>query len=647
MIHNRPYVNKKITVIIPCKHRDMSLYQVLPSWFTQIKQAQIAIVDYSSHSSLYTLVREICQRHKKTLAYNTPHSDADCLVLSVKDKMFFNMSHAINYAITRTTSDVISIAGCESLPAPYYLEIAANLIDDKTFTRCIRGRLTYPRQMIERINGYPELVEYWGGEDDIVASQFVENGATCLDLDYLLVRNMQTSDFHDPMPKCSNEDMNLSKQYAKQNSSIRYRNTGIGNKFQGVMKNRTAFAKYCKDYGNPQINNYGEPYGDEEPVLLRPSSEKMVVETVPEIEHPPTNPRSVTSRCAVIIPVCNRLDNLTATLPMWLSQLYQNKQIVIVDYNSEVPVLQRVKDICEGYKMSVVYNEYDSDADVVVFRMEELENFNISHAYNFAVSRIHTDVLSFVCADTCPVDYYLDLIMHSVDETNIVQLWWGLLNITYTNWERMNGHQEFLVGWGAEDTDFADRAIMMGLNHIVLPKNYCFHIPQEAHKKGVHREIKDINQSNAINTARFAQYRALRGYVGNYEQGIGGKLPVEFIGLQSELYVLHVFDYSEVDATKLPEQAKKFDDNTYYFVCKAMDSDDEAEWQSTKWQTWVHAGSLIGHVKDFITDTSEIYISKMIVNIRDHIRHEHQIRTTIHNTAEYQEYRRHREGGSC
>ena len=94
---NRPFINKKVAVIIPCKNRDLSLYQVLPSWFCQIKQGQIVIIDYSSRSSLYSLVKEICDRHKKTLAYDVPHADTDCLILTVKDKQFFNMSHAINY----------------------------------------------------------------------------------------------------------------------------------------------------------------------------------------------------------------------------------------------------------------------------------------------------------------------------------------------------------------------------------------------------------------------------------------------------------------------------------------------------------------------------------------------------------------------
>ena len=645
MIHNRPYLNKKVTVILPCKCRDLSLFQILPAWFCQIKQSQIVIVDYSSHNSLYGLVRIACERCQKTLDYDIPHSDADCLILTVKNKSFFNMSHAINYAITKTSSDVISIAGCESLPAPYYLEIACNIIDDRTFTRCIRGRLTYPRKMVEDINGYPEMMEYWGGEDDVVAHQFVQKGATCIDLDYHMVRNMQTSDFHEPMPGYWNEEQNLNKQYASQESSIKYRNNLISHKFEGANKNKKAYAQYCKNYENDVINNYGKPYGDEDPLLLSPESRNVVIDVLPEIPHPDTNPRKVGNRCAVIIACCNRLDNVMITLPKWLSQLYQNKQIIIIDYNSQIPILPHIRGICEGHKVSLSYNEYNSDADVILFRLDNLEFFNISHAYNYAVKMIEADVLSFVCADSCPVDYYLDLVMHAVDDDTIVQMWWGLHTITYKNWEKLNGHQEFITGWGAEDIDFKDRSMLMGLKLSVLPQNYAYHIPQDATQKGIHREIKDISQSNSINYYRFSQYRATRGHVGNYGKEIGTDIPVAYIGNDNtEMCVLHVFEYFEVDESKLPDEAKKFSDTTFY-VIDAKDNGDEfsAEWKVTRWQEWENAGNMKGHGQEFIESSSDIYLDKYISMLRDNIINEHSALTQIQSDKkEFYEHRRHK-----
>lgn len=618
MLYNRPYINKKVTVIIPCKNRDLSLFQVLPHWFCQIKKAQIVIVDYDSRSSLYTLVREICNRHKRSLAYDQHHSDADCVILPLKNKVFFNMSHAINYAITKTTSDVISIAGCESLPAPYYLEIACNIIDDYTFTRCIRGRLTYPRRMIEKINGYPELMEYWGGEDDLVAYQMVRQGARCVDMDYLMVRNMQTANFHDPIPGYSNIETSLTKHFSEQDPSIEFRNNLIANKLEGVKKNKQAVARYIRDYGNDCINNYGQHYGGEEPVLLNQKSATTVIDVLPEVPRPFVNNRNVNKRCAVIIAVGNRLDNIRTTLPMWLLQLYQNKQIVIIDYSSDEEIKFAIENICEGHKMSVSYNEFRHDADVVLFRVEKQKYFNISHAYNYAVSRIEADVLSFVCADTCPVDYYLDLVMHAVDDESIIQMWWGLLTISYENWKKLNGHQEFNVGWGAEDTDFKDRALMIGLSLVHFSENYAFHIPQDPSFKGSYRQIKDIYHSNAINTARFAMYRAIIGYVGNYNKPIGQEVPIEYMGEEKELHELHVFDYIDVDPRLLPEIAKLHKESTYFVVMNPLHIDDQASW-ADKWQEWMRAGKLKSHIKEFVSDVSEDQISKIVTNIKAQI----------------------------
>jgi hypothetical protein len=289
--------------------------------------------------------------------------------------------------------------------------------------------------------------------------------------------------------------------------------------------------------------------------------------------------------------------------------------------------------------MSLVYNEYDVDADVVVFRLDGQEHFNISHAYNYVVKRIKTEVLSFACADTCPVDYYLDLVTHAVDEKSIIQTWWGLHTITYENWKKLNGHQEFLVGWGGEDSDFMERAVLMGLSFVHIPKNYCFHIPQTPDAKGQYREVKQIDRSNAINIARFNQYQALRGYVGNYKDKIGGNEPLPYFGTEEILYVLHVFEYhGEVDTSKLPQLAKRGKEGIFYLVVDAVVS--LSLFSKEKWQQWLDAGKVKDHISKMIPDNSDITVDKFLSNIYIEIENKHKNQIP-QDTEELHEAKRH------
>ena len=233
-------------------------------------------------------------------------------------------------------------------------------------------------------------------------------------------------------------------------------------------------------------------------------------------------------RCAIFIPVMNREENFIKTFPNWLQQTYQNLQIVIIDYNSDTSLENSVTSICKEYQKTLSYNVSDYNSDVILFRLENLEFFNISHAYNYAISRIETDVVSLACADSVPWDFYIDLCMNMINEENLIQIHWGLHTITKNNWKKLNGHQEFIVGWGAEDDDFRIRATLMGLKVKILHNKFVFQIPQTREEKVNKRQIQDLSESSLTNQARFNQYIAVNGYVGNYEENIGQEKPIEY-----------------------------------------------------------------------------------------------------------------------
>lgn len=386
-------MEQKVCVIIPCKGRERSLAKRLPSWIRQsYPNKQIVIVDYDS-SNLYSNVARCC--YGLDLAYNEPFSNADVLVLRVENKPYFNMSHAINYAIRRTESDIISIAGAETLPEPGYLDIAIANVKDNQFARCIRGRLTFPRKFIEEINGYPELMEYWGGEDDVVIYQFKKLGYNHVDLDYALADNIQNAPFATPI-----------KGYYE-DETIKFRRDKVKNKFEGAMINLSKMGHYIQEYN---VNNFGEEFGEEEPKLLQIKDEDLKPNKAFRGNIVPSNnPRFVNKRIAVMIDA----EDSEISLTSWISQPYQNKQIVVCSKNDDA--IKRVKRRAKINKIPVCdldLDAYDYDAGIVI---------SSGCDSVAAAERIKTDVILFTTKDALPIGFFLDMIMNTIDEdTEIV-----------------------------------------------------------------------------------------------------------------------------------------------------------------------------------------------------------------------------------
>jgi len=533
------------------------LNSTLPRWLEQIYQnIQICIVDYSSDKPIYPHVKRYATRYHVDLDYNVDHSDAKISLLRVEGQSGFNMSHAINYALKRTTSDVISIAGTESLSVPFYIECAMAAIDHNVFTRCIRGRLTFPRAMIDEVNGYPEAMEYWGAEDDILAWQLQQNGNHIVDLSYLLCHNIHHYDFF-----CSNKFYgSFHPTHNRDNGLSEFRD--INKKQMGSYLNMKRF-----DLADSKINNGGQEYGNNSPVLFRDNllestrqySQHKITQEWNELHekyHTAMQKSYYGSRVAVLIPCKNRIENLIESLPQWIDQVYDNKQIVIIDYSSDIPVADQVRELADVFNLSVAVDDYDYDSDIMIFRVNNKEYFNISHAYNYAIQRIQCDVVCTACADSCARDYYLDMCMNIVSDHKLIQCYWGLHTITHDNWRRLNGHQEMIVGWGGEDVDFQLRAKIMGLYPIVLPNHLVFHIPQEQWFKGVHRKVSNISRSFLINDNKLSAYIAEFGHIGNYGYAIGQEEPIsdESSGYLSEnlsrLYIAAFNDDADVPDTQ-------------------------------------------------------------------------------------------------
>lgn len=232
-------------------------------------------------------------------------------------------------------------------------------------------------------------------------------------------------------------------------------------------------------------------------------------------------------KCCVYIPVMNREKSLCESFEGWMAQTYENTQIVIIDYSSTVPIINTVIDLADKFKRSVS-TDPKSEADIIVLRIENQKFFNISHAYNFAVKKTESEVLLFVCADSIPWDFYIELCMNLIDNKKLLQVHWGIHTITRENWKKLNGHQEFVVGWGAEDDDFRIRSNMIGLENLILPPQMMFQIPQNIQDKGKNRMIKDLSESSLTNMTRFQQYNAYWGPVANYGEEVGNEESINY-----------------------------------------------------------------------------------------------------------------------
>ena len=167
-----------------------------------------------------------------------------------------------------------------------------------------------------------------------------------------------------------------------------------------------------------------------------------------------------------------------------------------------------------------------------------------------------------------------ELCANLVNESHFTQIHWGLHGITYENWKKLNGHQEFIAGWGAEDCDFRLRAIMMGLKPVYLDRKYVYQIPQGHVEKATNRKIKDISESSLINQTRFLHYRESQGYVGNYSKDIGSEYPIEFVSLNednSPPQRMWCFRSNSIDKYNPPDEliySKEFD--MFYIISQEL-----------------------------------------------------------------------------
>jgi len=246
-----PYYFGKTSVIMPCQNRNEFLLHSVPAWLAQTYQRfELVIVDYNSERAVYGDLVPIAEKFGLEIAVDPPlkhiddegiehdryHEYSKLTIIQVPDVQEWNMSHAINYAVRRTTSDVLSIVGCDTVPDARYLEMALHIVDERVVSSVHCGRLTFPRALWYQLNGYQELCSGWGYEDNDFRFRLTRNNIIIKEMNPLMCPSVT-------------------------HASLR------GNSHDSNMANKYKCRNYCNTHG--LIGNYSVFPGAEKPVEER------------------------------------------------------------------------------------------------------------------------------------------------------------------------------------------------------------------------------------------------------------------------------------------------------------------------------------------------------------------------------------------
>lgn len=201
----------------------------------------------------------------------------------------------------------------------------------------------------------------------------------------------------------------------------------------------------------------------------------------------------------------NRNDMLIQTVPTWLE--FPVKEIIIVDWNSSVPVIDTLKQNCID------------DKRIKVVRVDNQEFYRHSIARNLKVEVVNTEWVLSVDADVKIYKSFFDnvFLLHGkkyycLPLKGEIDSRFGTTMFRKQDYIEIGGCNTEMDGWGYEDLDLADRMISSGCQHITFNKDCLFHIPHSDDRRIENCKVKNKWESNSINM-----------YIGSKKVGIEWK----------------------------------------------------------------------------------------------------------------------------
>lgn len=171
-----------------------------------------------------------------------------------------------------------------------------------------------------------------------------------------------------------------------------------------------------------------------------------------------------------IVPCKGRLEHLQQSLPTLVAQ-GDGLEIVVVDYD------------CPDRTASWVSETYP---DVRVVKVEDRPLFNLSEARNLGAAAATTAWLAFLDADVLAAEGFAATLEPLVAEGFFYMAnprpppLWGALVVSREDFQWVDGYDEAMEGWGAEDVDILERLIIIGRQPADFPGALISSIPHDA-----------------------------------------------------------------------------------------------------------------------------------------------------------------------
>ncbi len=212
------------------------------------------------------------------------------------------------------------------------------------------------------------------------------------------------------------------------------------------------------------------------------------------------NGKKMTDKISIAVCVMNRTDRIIECLSSWIVH-EKVDEIVILDWSSNPPILDD----------SDVLQFINNNNKIKHLRIDNQKYYNVSKACNLCIQNtknkyvlkididhilINSTFLDMIC-DSLPL---LDSRFYSGRHTTVVH--WGIVLFDKNIFDKIQGYNEKLEGWGYEDSDLYDRMskIIKEYTFVNIKEN-IYHKPHDDNLRVANYKIKDINMSHSINEA--------------------------------------------------------------------------------------------------------------------------------------------------
>lgn len=191
-------------------------------------------------------------------------------------------------------------------------------------------------------------------------------------------------------------------------------------------------------------------------------------------------PVTIYYKISFCITCMNRASHIKKTLAKNIKNNaeYPNLEFVLLDYNSS--------DDLQEFIFKNFKNELNSGR-LVYYQTKKPKYFHMANAKNIAHNLATGDIVCNLDADNFlgkDFAFYINISMQK--DTNVIGLHQkngayipaqisdcgGRIFLTKENFLKLGGYNEEFIGWGYEDTDFKERAFLMGLKKEDIPRGF-------------------------------------------------------------------------------------------------------------------------------------------------------------------------------